>query len=294
MGRHIQSAKWQTLSFFALAYVWSWAWWLPVVYTMRSDVGFAFGTGNMPAWMLPAILMGAYGPTLAAVVMTAYASGVSGVKVLLSQFLRWRASVLVHMIVWLGLPACFGIAMLLAPESTALLGDPQWERLKLIPMVLLSVVAFGPLAEELGWRGYALPQLQQKYSALVSSLLIGVAWCFWHTPLFWAPSGTLISGQTVTLVAVAKYLLFTCGLSIVFTWIFNNSRGSVLLAVVFHAIGNATLPLLLFPQANQNASQTIMWLSMIPLWAFALVLIAIYGGARLSKTPPILNEQDAP
>ena len=277
---------WLAASFFALAYAWSWAWWFPVVFALRAEGGSTLN--SMPAWILPCVLLGAYGPTLVAVAMTAYSAGRPGLKALFSRFIIWRAPALVHVVTWLGLPAFFGIAMLMDPASTALLGDPQWGRLQLIPMTLLSVVAFGPLAEELGWRGYALPTLQKKYSALVSSLIIGVAWCFWHTPLFWAPAGTMISGHAVTLVAVGKYLLFTCGLSIVFTWIFNNSKGSVLLAVVFHAIGNATLPLLLFPFSDQEASRTLQWLSMIPLWVFALALIALYGHARLSKEPPPL------
>lgn len=274
----------QTVAFFALAYAWSWAWWVPVVFELRSEGG--SGSSNVPAWIVPFVLIGAYGPSLAAVVITFFSGGRPALKTLFSRFLIWRAPIKVHVVIWFGPTVFLGIAMLLAPESAALLGDPDWTRLWQIPTVLLTGVIFGPLAEELGWRGYALPTLQKKHSALVSSLIIGLAWCFWHTPLFWAPGGTMLSGREVTVAAVAKYLVFACGLAIVFTWIFNNSRGSVLLAVAFHAVINAQLPMLLFPARDRDASQVISWLSMIPLWALALALVAVYGVAHLRKEPP--------
>ena len=217
--------------------------------------------------------------------MTGRSEGLSGLKALLSRFKRWRAPSIVHLVIWLGPPAFLGIAMLLRPTTAALLGEPVWSRLQLIPLVVAAAIPFGPLGEELGWRGYALPRLQHQNTALTSSLLIGVAWCFWHTPLFWAPAGTAISGYAVTIPAVARYLANTCGHSIVHTWIFNNSRGSVLLPVAFHTSSNAILPMLLFPARDREASLAIHWLSVIPLWAVALTLIVLYGGARLSKTP---------
>ncbi len=168
--------------FFALSYAWSWAWWLPIVITLRSE-GITDLT-TAPSWMLICALVGGYGPTVAAVVMTVRAGAKGGLKALFSRFTLWRAPATVHIFIWLGPPAFIGIAMLLAADNTALLGDPEWTRLKLIPLAVLAALPFGPLGEELGWRGYALPALQKHHSALVSSLIIGVFWCFWHAPLF--------------------------------------------------------------------------------------------------------------
>lgn len=271
------------LDFFVLAYAWSWLWWVPMVWTLRSR-GIT-QLGDVPPWALLCALFGGYGPTAAALILTGRSQGRRGVKALLSRLKLWRAPANVHLLIWLGPPAFLGLAMLLEPASTALLGEPVWSRLQLIPLAIVAAIPFGPLGEELGWRGYALPRLQHRHSALSSSLLIGVAWCFWHTPLFWAPAGTTISGYAVTVPAVAKYLAYTCGLSILHTWIFNNSRGSVLLPVAFHTSSNAILPMLLFPARDGDAALTIEWLSVIPLWAVALGLIALYGAARLSKTP---------
>ena len=167
----------------------------------------------------------------------------------------------------------------------ALFGEPVWGRLSLIPLAIAAAVPFGPMGEELGWRGYALPRLQSHYSAVTSSLIIGVAWCFWHTPLFWAPAGTTISGHEITLMAVAKYLAYLCGFSVLHTWVFNNSSGSALLPVALHTSSNAVVPLLLFPDRDRDASLTLEWLALVPLWVVALALIAFYGGARLRRGP---------
>jgi len=205
------------------------------------------------------------------------------VKSLLARLKLWRASPWVHLVVWLG-PSIFLIAaMLMAPGQRTNLGSPVWSRLQLVPLAFVAALPFGPLGEELGWRGFALPRLQSRRSALTSSLLIGVAWTFWHTPLFWAPAGTTISGSPITVWAIGKYLVMLVGLSILYTWIYNSSRGSVALAVVFHATGNAVFPFLVFPQRSDEAGLFIEELSAVPVWVMALVLVWLVGAARLAR-----------
>ncbi|MDX1394676.1 MAG: CPBP family intramembrane glutamic endopeptidase [Gemmatimonadota bacterium] len=266
--------------FFVAAYIWSWVWWVPMALTLRSrDI---VDLGEAPWWVFLCFAMGGYGPSLAGLFM-ASRDRQRGARELLSRLKRWRAPVVVHLVLWLGPSAFLVIAMVARPAEAQLLGDPVWSRLSLVPIALLAAIPFGPLGEELGWRGYALPHLQRRHSALASSLIIGVAWCFWHTPLFWAPAGTTISGEAVTPAAIGLYLAYTCGLSIVYTWIYNSSRGSVLLAVLFHASGNAVLPFVLFPDRDGDAALAIEWWALVPLWATALALIAIYGGGRLAR-----------
>ncbi len=266
-----QPVNWQALKFFAFAYIWSWAWWVPVVLKLQSQ---GIHLGIVPSWIVPFVLIGAYGPSIAAIVFAAFSGGRMEVKRLLSKLLIWRAPAKVHLMVWLGHPAFMAFTIFIYANLFGPVGDLDWSGLLLIPTVLLTGVIFGPLAEELGWRGYVLPLLQKNYSPLVSSLIVGVAWCFWHTPLFWAPAGTLISGQEVTIVAVGKYLLFTCGLAIIFTWIVNHSKGSVLLSIAFHLIINASIPLLLFPNMSSNTSLEIKWFSLLPVWVVAIGISA--------------------
>lgn len=225
---------------------------------------------RVPGWIVPFVLVGAYGPSISAIVVTALSTGGAGVRSLLSKLLIWKAPTKVQILVCFGHPIFLAAAMLTYSAGFGSLGTPDWSRLQLIPSVLLMGIIFGPLAEELGWRGYALPLLQKKYSSLASSMIIGIAWCFWHTPLFWAPAGTLISGQEVTIIAVGKYLAFTCGFSILFTWIANKSNGSVLLPIVFHTMINASIPLLLFANIDSATSLSIKWISIIFVWIMAI------------------------
>lgn len=264
------------IGFFTLAYAWSWACWLPAIAEMRSSPSL----NAVPGWVLPLVLLGGYGPTISAISITAASRGRAGVKDLFSTLFRWRAPVHVHAVIWLAPPIFVGVGMLLLP-SPSRIGDISWMGAWAVPSTLIAALAFGPLGEELGWRGYALPLIQRQRSALSSSLVIGVCWCFWHTPLFWAPVGTLVSGQPVTTLNVAKFLLFACGLSILFTWIVNKSNGSVLLAIAFHAVCNGNLTFLLFPDREPTTDRVILWWSMIPMFIFASALLC--GDRDLSR-----------
>ena len=88
------------------------------------------------------------------------------------------------------------------------------------------------LGEELAWRGFALPRLLTSHNALVASLILGVLWAAWHLPLVWTESAPLYQ-QPVWLL-----LLNMTAKSILFTWVFLHTRGSVLLAALLHATTN--------------------------------------------------------
>jgi membrane protease YdiL (CAAX protease family) len=173
--------------------------------------------------------------------------------------------------------------MLLYAARDGDLGSPSWGRLVLAPVAVFFAVIFGPLGEELGWRGYALPRLQQRYSALTSSLSLGLVWTLWHIPMFWGPGGTVVSGGPVTFWAIGKYVLYLSGFSILYTWLFNNTRGSVLLAVIFHTSANAVLPLVAFPDRAGDASRLIDEWSVVAIWIMALLALVIHGPQKLTR-----------
>ena len=101
----------------------------------------------------------------------------------------------------------------------------------------------GPLGEEPGWRGFALPRLQALHGPLVGSIILGVLWGLWHLPLFFTPWNEL------TTFNVVVYVLATTCLSIIYTWVFNNTKGSILIAILLHwSFDVATVPVAsLFP-----------------------------------------------
>jgi len=101
------------------------------------------------------------------------------------------------------------------------------------PCIFYILFLGGPLQEEFGWRGYALDRLQEKYNALVSSVMLGFIWGLWHLPLFFMPRQEMYYN-----VPILGFILGTIFFSIIFTWIYNNTSRSILAVLLLHTTGN--------------------------------------------------------
>ncbi|MDW7978365.1 MAG: CPBP family intramembrane glutamic endopeptidase [Candidatus Caldarchaeum sp.] len=172
-------------------------------------------------------------PAVAAFTLSDLSHGKTGVKTLLRKFhLRFGKAWLLP--IFLLHPAIAGASLLLAVFS----GDspPVFEALMNPVFVAIGFVYIffvgGPFQEEWGWRGYALERLQTRWNALTSSLLLGIVWGLWHTPLFLIP-GTIQSQTPWWGFAI----LIVSG-SILFTWIYNNTNQSILAVMLFHTMNN--------------------------------------------------------
>ena len=198
----------------------------------------------MAAGLLPpgASQLGALSASLAAIVLVVVEGRKGGLRELLGRFLIWRVG-----IQWWAFALLFAII----PSVAALylfnlLGGPpvDWSGLPplytVVPMFIILTIAAG-IGEEFGWRGFLLPRLQTRHNALVSSLIVGVIWAIWHIPLFFIKGTTQydMQSQAGLLPAILGYSVFVIVCSIQFTWVFNNTRGSVLLAAVVHGASNA-------------------------------------------------------
>ena len=143
-----------------------------------------------------------------------------------------------------------------------------------------------PFIEELGWRGYALDRLQERYSALVSSLILGVVWSLWHLPLFFVPGSYQASLGFGTL-AFWLFMIGIVPLNLPFTWIYNNTGRSTLAVILFHAMVNFTGELIALTERADTFS--------IALWFVAAILISMIWGAkrlvRQHNTTPSLSVQ---
>jgi membrane protease YdiL (CAAX protease family) len=192
------------------------------------------------------------GPSIAAFLVVLIIGGWRGFVDLLRPFGRWR----VGWGLW-GL-AIFGPAVLyLVGVGVHLLlgGDaPPFimirEEFHLIPLYLVGVVLMpwnGPVGEEFGWRGYALPKLQNKYGPVIASLMIGTLWGVWHIPSFFAPQGAVgVLYAEVGMIFILLYTLGTIANSVFMTWLYNKSKASALVAgIVWHAAINFWAPVLL-------------------------------------------------
>jgi membrane protease YdiL (CAAX protease family) len=145
------------------------------------------------------------------------------------------------------------------------------------PFFLTDAIITG---EELGWRGYVLPRLQVRYSALVSSLIVGVIWAIWHIPTFLAPGNTS---------PLALFMVKIITESVLYTWLYNNTRGSLLLVTLFHTAGNTAG--IFLPVATTVAGTNVSTLAIqVALEVLvASVVILTQGPLQLSRTEPNLS-----
>lgn len=235
------------LVFLIIAFLWSWIFWLIGLQYLSAGI-----TDETMDHFAHYFFIGVYGPSISAIVTTFYFSGLSGVIVLFKKLFLWKTSLLICLVIFflplLLIATGIGIHALFIGD----VGRFDGSAIIAIPSILWAALFAGPLGEELGWRGYLLPLFQSRYSAINSSIIIGIIWYCWHIPLFFAPFGTLVSGAPLTLLPLITYLAMIVCLSCLCTWVVNRSKGSVLIAILTHLFTNAGLGLLFFPQMRDN------------------------------------------
>jgi membrane protease YdiL (CAAX protease family) len=153
------------------------------------------------------------------------------------------------------------------------------EELRLIPLYFLVVLMpwNGPVGEEFGWRGYALPRLQNKYGPIIASLVIGVIWGVWHIPDFYAPMGVLSSMvSAVGLIFIIPYTFTTIAQSLFMTWLYNKSKGSALIAgIVVHAGTNFWAPIILSDSSLVAAREGTHLPTIVPALYMTVVAVMV-------------------
>ena len=132
-----------------------------------------------------------------------------------------------------------------------------------LPVIFISQMISSPLLEELGWRGFALPHLQIKFNAFISSILLGFLWGIWHLPLWISYDLNIIIG-----------LINIVGYTIIITWIFNSTAGNMLMALLFHASLNISSN---FISINQSD-----YIRPILIWLVVFIIIIKYSWRDLS------------
>ncbi|PYP30756.1 MAG: hypothetical protein DMD49_09675 [Gemmatimonadetes bacterium] len=181
--------------FFVVAYAWTWAFNLVKILAQRGIIA-------APLPFIGLDIAAGLGPLVAALVVTGYEAGGAGRRALLGQLLRWRAPGRWYVSAILGLPVYFVYILLVG----------------------------GGVDEELGWRGYALPRLQERYGATIASLILGVAWAGWHIPAWFAPG----SGQDA--ISFPVFVVSTIAAAILLTYLYNSSGGSLPVVILAHTV----------------------------------------------------------
>ena len=209
--------KYPLSSFFLMAYV--------IMYGAVS-IG-VFELFNIP--FIALAILGSFAPIIAAVTVLGVTEGKPGIKKLFSKFLIWKVGVRWYL-------AALSITILSATVSVSYLvynnlPIPEVPILELL-LVLLFGLILGPLSEEGGWSGYALPKLQAKYTALTSSLILGGLWAVWHLPLWFLP------GMPWSTMNFGLFFVALVAVRLVMGWAYNNTQGSLVIAVLFHLFFN--------------------------------------------------------
>ncbi|WP_257386934.1 CPBP family intramembrane glutamic endopeptidase [Tahibacter caeni] len=212
-----------TSTFFVLAYAIAWLAWAPLV---LSRTGIGLLPFDLPLWsMLP----GSYAPLLAAVIVQRLSSG----NCRIGDLVPYPGAALISAVLGCLLVA---VGFVILPGlwlGGGVVRSFEWAAFAVYPYgVLRAALMAGPVGEEPGWRGFALPRLQHRYGPLRAALLLGLLWALWHAPLFLVPSwnGT----------APWVYFLLVGGFGFVMSLCFNLSRNSILVAILLHAVFNAS------------------------------------------------------
>jgi membrane protease YdiL (CAAX protease family) len=231
------------------------------------------------------ILLG-YGFVFASLIMTGLTLGKKGVIALLKRFTIWRVGWKWYLVAFLLYPGILVSAVLLSaalsqtpPDFSTVFAHRIFGPSANLAILIFPFFIFDALAngEEMGWRGYVLPRLQSKYSALVSSLIVGVIWGIWHFPKFLAPGNDS---------SFALFMVKVMADAILYTWLYNNTKGSLLLVTLFHASGNTAGVFLPIANTVTGNNMSALMLQALLEIIVAFVIMIIAGAARLSRTQP--------
>lgn len=247
--------------FFALTFAISWSLWgslfflAPAGWDITAD----------PLILLPALL-GGVGSSASGVIVILASQGRAGLRLLFGR-LGQKAS-----------PAWYAMALFMVPvmlvatltmTGTALDADVSG---KIGTGLMIGGVA--ALIEEFGWRGFALPALQKKYgSAIISGIILGAIWASWHTlPAYW---GKATAYGSLWLPDFAVFALSLVAYSVFITWVFNRTKGNMLIAILLHAAYSGSQYVLFPLSATANENMQLAGVFMVLLWVVAGALLIL-------------------
>ncbi len=228
------------LAYCGLAYAFSWIMTIPVVLAEWGYLPEALFT-------ILFVVKAFAGPFVAALIMVNVTEGRAGLARFRQRFFQVRAGWVWYLFILLGLPALLMLGIIVQPGALAsYTGLPNNSLVYFLVFYLINFVVIffvgGPLAEEPGWRGFALPRLQTRFGPLWGTLILGVVWAFWHLPDFLtrAQGGGPGATWAESFGNLPIFVLAVVALAVIMTWVYNHTGGSIFIAILLHAAINAT------------------------------------------------------
>lgn len=269
------------LSFFVLALGLSWLAWIPYILS-NHGLGvwdFSYPGGPIGGQLL-GMLPGAYlGPIGSALLVTAIADGRPGLRAWARRLWNWKVSWTWYAGILLGVPAAIVLMGLVFSG-----GQIQALPLMVVPMLVVGLLAqmvTTGLAEEPGWRDFALPRMQKLVGAPAAALVIGVLWALWHMPLFLTEWGGF---PDVPWYRPLAFTLFCVTFNVVMSWVFNRTGQSLPMAMLLHVSINNFMSVAwqdAFPGLDRDMGQNALLLG--STLAAAVVVVGTRG--RLGYDP---------
>jgi membrane protease YdiL (CAAX protease family) len=269
-NRVVRTYSWQ---FFAIALGLSWLFWIPAVLTGQDVLTF-------PVVLL--LVLGGVGPALGAFLLLYRTQDVAGRRDYWHRLAGFRRiSARWYAVILLAVPLLTGLGLLMDVLTGGRV--PSFDaaaRFLSRPLTILpfaaSTLIVGPLPEELGWRGYALGQLQARWTALKSSLVLGLLWGLWHLPLFFMVGYYHHDHVGVGTLRFWLFFINIVALSVLYSWVFNNNRRTTLSAILFHFMTNFTGELFTLP-VRVEAYKTL-WIVIA-----AIAVTFVWGPSTLAR-----------
>jgi len=266
------------LRFFTVTFLWSWFFWLapsvlskmrvPEINAVMSIIGHYLG------------IIAAFGPAIGAFISLRSTEGAGAIKKYIKSFLSlnfgWK--------VWASIFLVIGGSAFLAWIIPEFLGEnrpPQYlQSISIFPLFFIIMVFLGGGQEEIGWRGYIVPYLENRFGLIIGSLIFGVIWAIWHIPLWFIP------GTNQIYMNYFAFLLGCIGLSYFFSWVVEASGRRRLSGLVVHGAMNAFMAL--FPPINPgiNTIQTRFWISQIMIFIVGIIVVSV----RTVKNRPYIKK----
>jgi membrane protease YdiL (CAAX protease family) len=268
------------LTFFSLTYAATWCCWTASIAISHRTAPAA--SPALAAFAGALFLLGTFSPALVALALTERAQGRAATLALLRQVFRWQVGAR-----WYMFAAGYIATIKLTVALVHRVVTGEWPPFGQVPWYLMvaaiMVSTWVQAGEEIGWRGYALPRLSERFGLAPASVILGIIWASWHLPLFFVPESDTF-GQSFPL-----YLLQVTAVSVAAAWLYWRTEGSLLLVMLLHAAVNNTKDIV--PSAVPGATNSfalstslVAWLTVALLW-----ITASYFLVQMRKTTSLLS-----
>ncbi|MGY5881517.1 MAG: CPBP family intramembrane glutamic endopeptidase [Candidatus Thorarchaeota archaeon] len=250
------------------------------ILTFLLNIGFILLCIAIPIFFLQILLP--WGPNITAILLVLfYIREENGVRRLASGWKKWRAHPKWYLLAFSPILVYFLSASIYlvsggippGPNPNPILGSS-------FPIMAMIAIFTGATGEELGWRGFALPRLQRQYSAVTSSIVLGFYWGIWHIP------GWILFNLSFTIEKTFLFVAFTILTSVIITCICNNTKGSLLLASIFHWSVNVASAYVV-SYLGLISSNALDWIRIVIFALLSMILVIYYGPTHLSRNPAL-------